>query len=155
MARFTVPIVRSPPDAFRRPQVSLPTPRFLSPTSSVGNNAAIQSINDGERIDGLLVSLRIPYLHAYFREAVITYFFFSPCCRRVLFSFFIHERIFRQHHLLYLLMMDLVTTTVSGAAFGAALTASGVWNPATIIEQMRFNDFHMVKVFMMANSASA
>jgi hypothetical protein len=51
--------------------------------------------------------------------------------------------------------MDLVTTTVSGAAFGAALTASGVWNPSFIVEQMRFHDFHMLKVFMTAGSISA
>ncbi|KAF2799282.1 hypothetical protein K505DRAFT_266081 [Melanomma pulvis-pyrius CBS 109.77] len=51
--------------------------------------------------------------------------------------------------------MDLVTQTVTGASFGAALAASGVWNPSTIIEQMQLHDFHMLKVFMTASSASA
>jgi len=51
--------------------------------------------------------------------------------------------------------MDLVLTAISGAAFGATLTASGVWNPSFIVEQMRFHDFHMLKVFMTAGSVSA
>ncbi|KAF2686700.1 hypothetical protein K458DRAFT_402270 [Lentithecium fluviatile CBS 122367] len=51
--------------------------------------------------------------------------------------------------------MDLVAQMVAGSTFGAALTASGVWNPSTIVEQMRFHDFHMLKVFMTASSASA
>ncbi|KAF2466574.1 uncharacterized protein BDR25DRAFT_336436 [Lindgomyces ingoldianus] len=51
--------------------------------------------------------------------------------------------------------MDLTVHTFTGMTFGAALTASGVWNPSTIVEQMRFHDFHMLKVFMAASSASA
>jgi hypothetical protein len=49
---------------------------------------------------------------------------------------------------------SLIRTTVSGAIFGAALTASGVWNPDFIIEQMALHDFHMLKVFMTAGSIS-
>jgi hypothetical protein len=51
--------------------------------------------------------------------------------------------------------MDLIQSTVSGAAFGAALTASGVWNPIVIVDQMRLHDFHMLKVFLTASSVSA
>jgi hypothetical protein len=51
--------------------------------------------------------------------------------------------------------MDLIQSVVSGAAFGAALTASGVWNPVIIVDQMRLHDFHMVKVFLTASSVSA
>ncbi|ORY18638.1 hypothetical protein BCR34DRAFT_473389 [Clohesyomyces aquaticus] len=51
--------------------------------------------------------------------------------------------------------MDLATNTLAGMTFGAALTASGVWNPSIIIDQMRFHNFHMLKVFMTASSASA
>jgi len=51
--------------------------------------------------------------------------------------------------------MDYLTQTLAGSAFGAALTASGVWKPAIILDQMRFHDLHMLKVFMTASSASA
>ncbi|KAF2259336.1 hypothetical protein CC78DRAFT_537180 [Lojkania enalia] len=50
---------------------------------------------------------------------------------------------------------DLITHLLSGAAFGAALTFSGVWSPTTIVDQMYFRDFRMLKVFLTASGASA
>jgi len=49
----------------------------------------------------------------------------------------------------------LVTSTLAGAIFGAALSASGVFSPSVIIAQMRFTNFHMLKVFMTASASSA
>ncbi|KAF2122259.1 hypothetical protein BDV96DRAFT_482613 [Lophiotrema nucula] len=51
--------------------------------------------------------------------------------------------------------MNLVPSILSGAAFGAALTASGVWNPSFIVAQMKLRDFHMLKVFLTAGGVSA
>ncbi|KAF2875553.1 hypothetical protein BDV95DRAFT_626108 [Massariosphaeria phaeospora] len=51
--------------------------------------------------------------------------------------------------------MDLTTSLVSGTTFGAALAASGMWDPSTIISQLRLTDLHMLKVFLTASSASA
>jgi hypothetical protein len=50
---------------------------------------------------------------------------------------------------------DLVSTALSGAAFGAALTASGVYLPSVIIDQFRLTDFHMFHVFATAAGSSA
>ncbi|KAL4903980.1 hypothetical protein BDW74DRAFT_31352 [Aspergillus multicolor] len=52
-------------------------------------------------------------------------------------------------------MTDLLPSTITGALFGAALTLSGVYLPTTIISQMQLQDFHMLKVFLTASSASA
>ncbi|EAW12356.1 YeeE/YedE family protein [Aspergillus clavatus NRRL 1] len=52
-------------------------------------------------------------------------------------------------------MSDLISSTLTGALFGAALTVSGVYLPNTIISQMKLQDFHMLKVFLTASSASA
>ncbi len=46
-------------------------------------------------------------------------------------------------------------SVLSGAFFGAALTASGVWSPAVIVQQLHFEDFHMLKVFLSASASSA
>jgi len=43
----------------------------------------------------------------------------------------------------------------SGALFGAAITAAGVYSPAVIIGQMNFTDFHMLKAFITASASSA
>jgi hypothetical protein len=43
----------------------------------------------------------------------------------------------------------------SGALFGAAITAAGVYSPAVITGQMNFTDFHMLKVFIAASASSA
>jgi hypothetical protein len=43
----------------------------------------------------------------------------------------------------------------AGALFGAALTASRVYLPTVIIQQMQLQDFHMLKVFLTACATSA
>jgi len=48
-----------------------------------------------------------------------------------------------------------VNSVLSGAIFGAALTAAGVYSPTVIIRQMHFEDFHMMKAFMSASASSA
>ncbi|KAL4794747.1 hypothetical protein BDV19DRAFT_364319 [Aspergillus venezuelensis] len=52
-------------------------------------------------------------------------------------------------------MADLLPSTITGTLFGAALTLSGVYQPSTITSQMQLQDFHMLKVFLSASSASA
>ncbi|CAG8978679.1 hypothetical protein HYALB_00004661 [Hymenoscyphus albidus] len=44
---------------------------------------------------------------------------------------------------------------ISGALFGAALTAAGMYTPSTIIEQMNLTNFHMLKAFLAASGSSA
>ena len=44
---------------------------------------------------------------------------------------------------------------LSGAAFGAALTASGVFQPAVILGQLKFENFHMIQTFLAATGTSA
>lgn len=44
---------------------------------------------------------------------------------------------------------------VSGAAFGAALTASGVFQPAVILGQLQFTNFQMIQTFLTATGTSA
>lgn len=51
--------------------------------------------------------------------------------------------------------MEKSLALLSGATFGAALTASGVWSPSTIVDQMHLQDFRMLKVFLTASGASA
>jgi hypothetical protein len=48
-----------------------------------------------------------------------------------------------------------LNSVLSGAIFGAALTAAGVYSPTVIIAQMHLEDFHMMKVFLSANASSA
>ncbi|KAI1832326.1 hypothetical protein DTO006G1_1979 [Penicillium roqueforti] len=43
---------------------------------------------------------------------------------------------------------------MAGALFGSVLTASGVYLPSVILSQMKLEDFHMLKVFLTAGSAS-
>ena len=50
---------------------------------------------------------------------------------------------------------EFVPTVLSGAAFGAALAASGVYLPSVIIDQFRLTDFHMFHVFATAVGSSA
>ncbi|KAL5044235.1 hypothetical protein BDW71DRAFT_186281 [Aspergillus fruticulosus] len=52
-------------------------------------------------------------------------------------------------------MTNLLPSTITGTLFGAALTVSGVYLPTIIISQMQLQDFHMLKVFLAASSASA
>lgn len=50
---------------------------------------------------------------------------------------------------------SLITSGMAGTLFGSALTASGVYLPSVIMSQMELRDFHMLKVFLTASSASA
>lgn len=54
-------------------------------------------------------------------------------------------------------IMELLSprSILSGALFGAALTAAGVYSPTVIIKQMHFHDFHMMKAFFSAAASSA
>ncbi|ESZ90755.1 hypothetical protein SBOR_8868 [Sclerotinia borealis F-4128] len=58
-----------------------------------------------------------------------------------------------------LAMISISTTgarsVLSGALFGAALTAAGVYSPTVIISQMKLESFHMLKVFLSASATSA
>ena len=42
----------------------------------------------------------------------------------------------------------------AGAIFGAALLESGIYSPSVIVSQMRFLEFHMLKVFFGASACS-
>lgn len=44
---------------------------------------------------------------------------------------------------------------IPGAAFGAALTASGVYRPEAIVAQLRLEDWHMMTTFMTATATTA
>jgi hypothetical protein len=46
-------------------------------------------------------------------------------------------------------------SVASGAIFGAAVTAAGVYSPSVIIAQMKLEDFHMMKAFVAASASSA
>jgi hypothetical protein len=50
---------------------------------------------------------------------------------------------------------NALTVATSGAIFGAAVTASGVYLPSMIVEQMSLREFHMLKVFLTASATSA
>ena len=50
---------------------------------------------------------------------------------------------------------DIIASLSAGAVFGAALTASRVYLPSVIINQMRLKDFHMLEVFLTASASSA
>ncbi|KAI1310311.1 hypothetical protein F5Y03DRAFT_35755 [Xylaria venustula] len=43
---------------------------------------------------------------------------------------------------------------LSGAAFGAALAATGMYEPAVILSQMKLENWHMVQTFLTASAAS-
>lgn len=47
-----------------------------------------------------------------------------------------------------------MNSLLSGAAFGAALTASGVYQPATILSQFDLGSFHMLQTFLTAAAGS-
>ncbi|WPJ61300.1 hypothetical protein SMAC4_09138 [Sordaria macrospora] len=48
-----------------------------------------------------------------------------------------------------------MNTLVTGAAFGAALTASGVYQPSVIVSQLKFENWHMMQAFLTAAASSA
>jgi hypothetical protein len=52
-------------------------------------------------------------------------------------------------------MPALIAKLCAGVVFGAALTASGVYSPWVIIEQMKLRNFHMLQAFMTATATSA
>jgi len=43
---------------------------------------------------------------------------------------------------------------ITGAAFGAALTASGVYQPSVILSQLKFENFHMLQTFLTGAAGS-
>ncbi|KAM7190763.1 hypothetical protein V8F33_009312 [Rhypophila sp. PSN 637] len=51
--------------------------------------------------------------------------------------------------------MATVNTLLTGAAFGAALTASGVYQPSVIVSQLKFENWHMIQTFLTAAATSA
>ncbi|EXJ87684.1 hypothetical protein A1O1_04608 [Capronia coronata CBS 617.96] len=50
---------------------------------------------------------------------------------------------------------SLLLSAASGAIFGSALTASGVYSPSVILGQMGLSNFHMFKSFIAASACSA
>ncbi|KAI3545481.1 YeeE/YedE family protein [Colletotrichum abscissum] len=48
----------------------------------------------------------------------------------------------------------MATTALSGAAFGAALVAAGVYQPSVIIAQLKFENWHMIQAFLAAAASS-
>ncbi|KAJ9155087.1 YeeE/YedE family protein [Pleurostoma richardsiae] len=48
-----------------------------------------------------------------------------------------------------------MNTLITGAAFGAALTASGVYQPSVILSQLSFENWHMIQAFLTATASSA
>ncbi|RYP06805.1 hypothetical protein DL765_009363 [Monosporascus sp. GIB2] len=48
----------------------------------------------------------------------------------------------------------MLSDFVTGAAFGAALRASGVYEPAVILSQLNATDWHMVETFLTASGTS-
>ncbi|KAH8884791.1 YeeE/YedE family protein, partial [Thozetella sp. PMI_491] len=48
----------------------------------------------------------------------------------------------------------MATTVLSGAVFGAALTAAGVYHPSVILSQLQFTDWHMLQSFLTATATS-
>ncbi|CAK7239557.1 MAG: hypothetical protein STHCBS139747_000988 [Sporothrix thermara] len=49
----------------------------------------------------------------------------------------------------------MAATAVTGVAFGAALVASGVYQPAVILDQLSWDNCHMLQAFLTATAASA
>ncbi len=47
-----------------------------------------------------------------------------------------------------------MATVLSGMAFGAALTAAGVYQPSVIISQLQLQNWHMIQSFLAAAASS-
>ena len=47
-----------------------------------------------------------------------------------------------------------MATPLTGAVFGAALVAAGVYQPAVIIGQLKLANFHMIQTFLAAAASS-
>jgi hypothetical protein len=48
----------------------------------------------------------------------------------------------------------MATALLSGAVFGAALVAAGVYKPSVIISQVKLENYHMVQAFLAAAASS-
>ncbi|KAK1767989.1 YeeE/YedE family protein [Phialemonium atrogriseum] len=48
-----------------------------------------------------------------------------------------------------------IATVLTGAAFGASLVASGVFQPSVILSQFRLENWHMTQAFLTATASSA
>ncbi len=51
--------------------------------------------------------------------------------------------------------MNVLSNLSAGAAFGVALSASGVASPSVILGQMQLQNFHMLQSFLTASACSA
>ena len=71
------------------------------------------------------------------------------------FSSFTYPRSLTNKHNLAAMETLSPRSLLSGAIFGATLTAAGVYSPTVIIKQMHFHDFHMMKAFLSASASSA
>ena len=49
----------------------------------------------------------------------------------------------------------MLTDILTGAAFGSALTLSGVYRPSVIVSQMQLRNFNMLQTFLTASATSA
>lgn len=48
-----------------------------------------------------------------------------------------------------------IKSALSGVIFGAALTTAGMFSPDVILGQLKLQDFHMLKTFLIASASSA
>lgn len=48
----------------------------------------------------------------------------------------------------------MAATAITGAAFGAAMIAAGFYDPAVVIAQLKFTNWHMFQAFLAATASS-
>lgn len=48
-----------------------------------------------------------------------------------------------------------MATPITGAAFGAAMIAAGFYDPAVVLSQLKFENWHMFQAFLAATASSA
>lgn len=48
-----------------------------------------------------------------------------------------------------------MATPITGAAFGAAMMAAGFYDPAVVLAQLKFDNWHMFQAFLAATASSA
>jgi hypothetical protein len=58
------------------------------------------------------------------------------------------------HRLIFNTPFFDMSTILSGAAFGAALVASGMYQPSVILGQFDFSNFQMLQTFLTASASS-
>lgn len=51
--------------------------------------------------------------------------------------------------------MSAAATALTGAAFGASMMAAGFYDPAVVIAQLKFENWHMFQAFLAATASSA